>query len=384
MKIGLVLSRPPAFSETFFRTKIRGLQENGFEVSLFVEHGDSSFTDCPQFCLPQPRSVNAMILFFHTLLFQPLRTIRFFRMDRQLQRSWFTVVKNFMTCLHLLNAKDLQWIHFGFATMAVGRESASRALGSRMGISLRGFDISRFPLRNPGVFQHVWQRVDRVHAISKALLQKAHADGLKTLTSAHIIHPAIDTNVFYHEPHSEVIPDRIQILTVARLHWSKGLEYTLAALSLLKKKGIDFHYTIVGDGKDQERYIFAAYQYGLEGQVTLVGKAEHNKLVQYYNRSHIYLQYSVQEGFSNATLEAQAMGLPCIVSDAEGLPENVVDGKTGWVVPRRQPVLLAAKLQEVISMSPLQRFEICKNATTRVKAQFDLVTQKKSFVAFFK
>ncbi|MBK7870836.1 MAG: glycosyltransferase family 4 protein [Saprospiraceae bacterium] len=54
----------------------------------------------------------------------------------------------------------------------------------------------------------------------------------------------------------------------------------------------------------------------------------------YYEKADIYLQYSIQEGFCNAVLEAQAMGLLCIVSDAEGLPENILHGQTGWVVPK--------------------------------------------------
>ena len=43
------------------------------------------------------------------------------------------------------------------------------------------------------------------------------------------------------------------------------------------------------------------------------------------NNSDVYLQYSVQEGFCNAVLEAQAMGLLCVVSDGGALPENVID-----------------------------------------------------------
>ena len=57
----------------------------------------------------------------------------------------------------------------------------------------------------------------------------------------------------------------------------------------------------------------------------------------------IYLQYSIQEGFCNAVLEAQALGLLTIVSDAEGLPENVIHGETGWVVPKRKPKFFAQK-----------------------------------------
>jgi colanic acid/amylovoran biosynthesis glycosyltransferase len=383
MKIGIILSRPPAFSETFFRNKIRDLRDQGHEVILYVDHRDTGFTDCPQKSLPARKSADSMLQLFRTLLLHPVRTVRFIRLERRLRNSWTVIMKNFMNCLHLLQAGKHDWIHFGFATMAVGRESVARTLGARMGISLRGFDISRFPLRNPGAYRNVWQRVDRVHAISRALLGKAIALGMPPSADTRIIHPAIDNGYFKDEPSAEAFPERIQLLTVARLHWTKGIEYTLAALALLARSERDFHYTVVGDGRELERYVFAAHQFGISDRVTFAGKARHEDLPQYYRKAHIYIQYSVQEGFCNAVLEAQSMGLPCIVSNAEGLPENVLDGKTGWVVPRRQPELLAAKLLEVIAMNPSARAGMCTNAVKRVKEQFDLEKQKSEFVKFF-
>ena len=61
----------------------------------------------------------------------------------------------------------------------------------------------------------------------------------------------------------------------------------------------------------------------------------------YLEKSDIYLQYSIQEGFCNSVLEAQAMGLLSIVSDANGLTENIIHNYTGWVVPKMAPKLLA-------------------------------------------
>ena len=62
----------------------------------------------------------------------------------------------------------------------------------------------------------------------------------------------------------------------------------------------------------------------------------HDDIVKFYKKADIYIQYSIEEGFCNAVLEAQSMGVLTIVSDASGLIENVVDGKTGWVVPKRR------------------------------------------------
>ena len=97
----------------------------------------------------------------------------------------------------------------------------------------------------------------------------------------------------------------------------------------------------------------------------------------------IYVQYSIQEGFCNAVLEAQSMGLLCVVSDADGLMENVVDEQTGWVVPKRRPAALAQRISQILKMNASAVSEIRQNAMARVRAQFDLKRQKEMFLKFY-
>src|SRR5690606_29907776 len=96
-----------------------------------------------------------------------------------------------------------------------------------------------------------------------------------------------------------------------------------------------------------------------------------------------YLQYSIQEGFCNAVLEAQAMGLLCIVSNAEGLSENVLDGETGWVIPKRQPEVLASKIVEVMHLPEATKTHIRQKAIERVRAEFHLEQQQAAFFKFY-
>ena len=91
----------------------------------------------------------------------------------------------------------------------------------------------------------------------------------------------------------------------------------------------------------------------------------------------------LEEGFCNAVLEAQAMGLLCFVSDAEGLSENVLNNETGFVVPKRYPDLLSNKIIEVINfdLSSMEKIKI--NALERVKNEFNLEKQKQAFNFFY-
>jgi colanic acid/amylovoran biosynthesis glycosyltransferase len=77
------------------------------------------------------------------------------------------------------------------------------------------------------------------------------------------------------------------------------------------------------------------------------------------------------------------MGCLCIVSDAEGLNENILDKVTGFVFEKRNPELLAKKIIEVIRISEIRRNEIILNAINRVRIQFDLKNQKNQFLEFY-
>ena len=73
----------------------------------------------------------------------------------------------------------------------------------------------------------------------------------------------------------------------------------------------------------------------------------------------------------------------CIVSDAEGLSENVLHEKTGWVVPKRQPQLLAEQILSTITMDQELLDKIRVTAVQRVTNNFNLEKQKIEFEQFY-
>ena len=388
MRIGLVLPATPAYSETFFRSKIKGLQDNGNEVIVFAGRKTKGFDLCPVirtlpvFSFP-PLQLGVMALRLLGLgLTAPRRARSFYLLERRSGRSARQALENLYLNSHIL-PQQLDWLHFGFATTALRRENTARAMGARMGVSLRGYDISLYPLKHPGCYRLLWERVDKVHTISDALVQKAYALGLSKDIPVEKITPAINTKQFTRSTPVAALSTPIRLLTVARLKWVKGLEYTLEALALLKQQGVSFHYTIIGEGSEYERLAFAAYQLGISEQVLFAGKLPHEQVKAAMEQADIYLQYSLQEGFCNAVLEAQAMGLLCVVSDAEGLPENVLHGETGWVVPKRQPGLLSEQIMDVMLQDENNLQVVRSRAIERVGQDFNLSQQQQAFFHFF-
>ena len=390
-RIGLVLPNTPAYSETFFRSKIRGLRAAGHEVVVFAgKRSESRNVEGARVMVSPPvwRRTLVQLLWMAGVLGilcmrAPRRVKRFIQLERQSGHSWRHSLENLYLNSHIL-PQQLDWLHFGFATMALRRENVAKAIGAKMAISFRGYDICIYPIQHPGCYELLWKRVDKIHTISDDLLMAARKQGLPYEVPVQKISPAIDVMKFS----SSMLPPPsfkgpIRFLTIARLHWKKGLDYTLDALGLLQTQGVDFRYRIIGDGPEYERLLFAAHQLGLADRVEFAGRQSHELVREAMEEADIYLQYSIQEGFCNAALEAQAMGLLCIVSDAEGLSENVLHGKTGWVVPKRRPDLLAQQILDVLAMPAEKLGRIRQAATGRVQKEFNLHKQQQEFVAFY-
>ncbi|MGB5982878.1 MAG: glycosyltransferase family 4 protein [Nonlabens sp.] len=388
MTIALVLPKPPAYSETFFRSKIKGLQDSGHKVVLVTATTGFEFEECEHLQHPEISKdvfvqVLRMVLVFASLIPYLGRVKSYLTLEKEEGTSFKRSLEKLYINATLIKLNS-DWIHFGFATMAIDRELVGKVIGAKLAVSFRGYDIGVYPLKHPGCYHKLWSYVDQVHYISDDLYEKALNLGLSAATTGKKITPAINTD--YFKPSTlelKGVAGNFTFLTLGRLHWKKGFVDTLKALKLLKLQGINFMYNIVGEGPDYERIAFAAYQLGMADQVRFLGKLDHKDVKEQLDKADIYLQYSIQEGFCNAVLEAQALGKLCLVSDAEGLSENVLNGKTGWVVPRLQPELLAQKILEVINLPDFDRNRICQNAIERVQDEFNIEKQRKEFNQFY-
>ncbi len=389
MKVGLVLPSPPKYSETFLNSLISILQQEGIDVTVFS--GEKVKGKYPYKCV-SAREVNAsqpfrqffrfVFIFFKTIVRAPGKSFRLFQLERTDSKSISNSLKNIYLNSHILQQK-LDWLHFGFATMTLQRENVAKAAGAKMSVSLRGFDINIFPLKKKNCYSGMWKKVDKVHTISDYLHSKAIELGLPKDTPFEKIAPAIDTRFWKMNKTSWKIHTPVRIFTAGRLNWVKDFETAISTMAVLRDSGLDFIYNIAGEGKEHERLSYAVHQLNLGDKVFFLGKHAHKDILKLMTESDIYLQTSLQEGFCVSVLEAQAAGIICIVSDADGLKENVIDNVTGYVVPRRNPGLFAKKIIEVTEMQEEQRKQIAESARRRVVSDFDISLQQKKFRKFF-
>jgi colanic acid/amylovoran biosynthesis glycosyltransferase len=274
-------------------------------------------------------------------------------------------------------------IHFEFGPLAVGRMYLRQLLGCKAVVSFRGYDLNFVKLDQRDYYRQIWQQADAIHLLGEDLWRRAQARGCPTDKPHVLIPPAIDVEFFtpqLRKSHGDVgTAERpLRILSVGRLVWKKGYEYGLEAVRLLLDQGVHCEYRVIGDGDYFEAVTFVAHQLGLTDRVKLLGELSPQEVKEQMGWADLFLHPAVSEGFCNAVLEAQAMTLPVVCTDADGLPENVVDGVTGFVVARRSPKALADEMNRLARYA-LLRERMGNVGRARIVKKFRLSDQIEAF-----
>ena len=147
--------------------------------------------------------------------------------------------------------------------------------------------------------------------------------------------------------------DRQGFVTVARLVPQKGIDVLIRALAQTSGAAQDWTLTLVGDGPEREALERQVLQAGLEEKVHFLGfrSDPQTSLLQ----ASVFVLPSRYEGMPNALLEAMAVGLAVVVTDASPGPLEVVEaGVTGLVVPSDEPAALADALDRLAAQPQLR------------------------------
>ena len=93
--------------------------------------------------------------------------------------------------------------------------------------------------------------------------------------------------------------------------------------------------------------------HGLRQQVDITGPLPHPQMVHALRRMGLYVSTSYQEGMPNGVLEAMACALPVVATDADGTPDVVQDGVTGYLCPMGDLDALVACCRTLIEQPAL-------------------------------
>ncbi len=167
------------------------------------------------------------------------------------------------------------------------------------------------------------------------------------------------------------------ILAAGYLSPKKGFHNLLSACALLRERGVRFRCVLIGDGGERERLITLKRALGLDKQVEMLGNLSFVELRDWYYRSTAFVMPSLvapdksSDGLPTVVIEALASGLPVVGTDTAGIPDAVLDGVTGFLVPPNDPESIADRLQMLLSQPDL-RVRLARDGRQLIEREFDL------------
>jgi phosphatidylinositol alpha-1,6-mannosyltransferase len=180
-----------------------------------------------------------------------------------------------------------------------------------------------------------------------------------------IIHPGIDVyDKFIKNETLEKIKNIIGnsspvILTLARLELRKGHQAILTALSTLLKKYPNLLYIIAGDGPHKEKLKEQTRKLGLEKNIRFLGwisEPEKSVLLKNVNVFAMtpHIEKESVEGFGMAFIDAAFHGVPALGTDSGGIPDAIIDGKTGLIANTSDQKDITNKIDLLLSNKQLR------------------------------
>ena len=221
-------------------------------------------------------------------------------------------------------------------------------------VSLRGSDVPGYSDRfvflykliTP-IIKLIWNRADFVISNSQGLKDLA----LKTKTKKEIglIYNGVDTGHFKPDS-SQRRDDRFIITTGAsRVTHRKGLNYLIEAAAKLFAKYPDIYVKIMGGGNARVNLEKLVKELRAEKNIEFLGRIPREKTVPYYQEASLFVLPSLNEGMSNAMLEALASGLPILATATGGSNELVHENENGFIIKTKDSADIAEKIEKIIS-----------------------------------
>jgi len=371
MKIGIYAGTIPP--PVFINNLVNGLADKNDTVILYGKASERNYKFSSPAIIQRKVPVTKLGIILYSIyalsklvIMQPQLYLTIVKMLRQNSTNWIQFLKS--SCRVLPPFLDnLDIFHIQWAKTLVQYPEFIEQLKCPVVLSLRGAHINYSPLSDKVLAQKYMKYFPMVagfHAVSAAISLEAQKYGAdpKKIT---IIPPAVKSELTekWAVEKSIQINDELKIISVGRCHWKKGYTYALDAMALLKKKDVQFHYTIIAGGRDQENILYQIHDLRLNKCVSFINdKLSHDEVLKKVSECDLFLLPSLEEGISNAVLEAMALGIPVISTDCGGMGEVIRNSENGFLVPVRDSESMAKAIQNFNDLDKMKKNNIIFNA----------------------
>jgi len=387
LRVAYLTTEYPKVSHTFIRREIRALEARGVEVlRLAIRHGPTvdpadrdeaarTFVCLGQSRVPLLRAVAA------TALGRPRRLLHglaaALRMNRASDRGalrHLAYLCEAAALLRVCTAAGIDHVHVHFGTNAAAVARLLRCLsGGRVTYSMTVHGPDEFDApRALGLREKVADAAFVVAISDYCSAQLRRWSRPADWHKLHVVRCAVDEEFFAAS--CPVPPQSRTLLSIGRLSAQKGQLLLLEAMQRLCADGTDARLLLVGDGELRADVECAIRARRLERHVAVTGWVGEQELLRLLALARALVQPSFAEGLPVVLMEAMAMGRPVVATHIAGIPELVVAGESGWLVPAGNVGELVAAMRAVLAQEPARLAAMGRAAAQRVRERHDAAT----------
>jgi len=258
-----------------------------------------------------------------------------------------------------LTAHRYEVIHLGDAMLSAAG-FLPRLLGKKIAISVHGLDLTFAP-RIYQTYLKLFLKADAIIANSESTRRLAEARGLNHVRAISIGVPQRYFSVTRATHRDAELEQRragrVALVTVGRLVPRKGVAWFVR--NVLPRLS-NVLYVVVGVGAHRDEIERAAADTGMTENVWLVGNVSDARLLELLGSSDVFVMPNIVvpgnvEGFGIVAIEASASGLPVVASRLEGIPDAVIEGENGQLVPPEDAAAFVSTLTDLVESPELRR-----------------------------
>ncbi len=252
----------------------------------------------------------------------------------------------------LVDRADLVHVHSNGLLPELGVLMASRR-HKPVVLTLYGTEIWHYSVKRfgPDLFTRAYHAASLVTFYSERLMTRARELGLSR-KGMRVVYPPVGPEFEWHDEAAQAqardalgIGNRHLLLNVKRLHPLAGQRDAIEAMNEVIRVHPDARLVICGSGPLLDQLQYASRAAGVERHVTFAGLVDNATVARYCAAADLFVLPSLLEALPTVAVEALACGTPVISSDNPGgLELNEIFGPDVTVVPRQQPVALAAAI----------------------------------------
>lgn len=380
-KIAYVLKSFPELSETFIADEALSLYSQNLECCILQMYPGSTEVVHPSAQKVLDRSARyrlgavgrwGMLSALGSLMArQPMRTIRtfFVALSDPNRWSYFQMLPAAVWCLK----ERVSLLHAHFADVNLIHSAAiADWIGKPFGVTTHRYDI----LDDPIDFKTAKSLLERAHfCVTISEFNRRHMQVKYGLPEhkIQVVHCGIDLERFaYQARPAGLAGGTLRLLNVGRLAPIKAQDILLAALAIVKQRGVAFSMEIIGDGPLREDLLEQTDALGLKAEVTFHGAQTEIFVRQKLATADVFVLSSRSEGLPVVCIEALALGTPVIATRIFGIPELIQHEISGWLVPPEDPLALADAICH-LAQRPGLLAGMCAAGRSTVEAEFDRV-----------